>query len=272
MAIDFLTLPDELQALANELLEELVHRGYEYSIEPNSLMLPSTPTVSAKRGLEVLHILVRQDISNAEVEKWFGYACSCTSDTRLAIYCPENNAIRANQIADLRAKRIGLAVKTASGFQITSEARDLAFHARAPDRASLKPKVRALLGEAFDRLDAGDWRPAFEDACTVLEEECRRYLLRNQKMGRVKYKSGNKIKSPTEKQIRRMPMGALKDTFCKMVSQNQLEANLCTALTKLNPDRVRRAHNRRAHQSETALRRRVGSHFWMISNALSLLV
>jgi hypothetical protein len=163
-------------------------------------------------------------------------------------------------------------ILSAEGFLTASEARDLAFHARAPDRTTLKPKVRGLLGEAFDRLDDGDWRPAFEDACTVLEEECRGYLLKNLAMGRVKYKSGNKIKTPTEQQIKKMPMGALKDVFCKMVSQNQIEANLCTALTKLNPDRVRRAHKRRAAQSETALRRRVGTHFWMISNALSLLV
>lgn len=109
--------------------------------------------------------------------------------------------------------------------QVTSEARDLAFHARAPNRADLKPRVRVLLGEAFDRLDSGDWRPAFEDACTVLEEECRKYLLRRLKMGGVKYKSGNKIKTPTAVQIKKMTMGALKDTFCKLVSQNQLEAN-----------------------------------------------
>ncbi len=272
MAVEFITLPDELQGLANDLLAELGRRGYAYEVEPNSLLLPATPTVLAKRGHETHYLLVRQEVSSEEVDKWFGYACSCTTDTRISICCPRDNSIAANQTAALRAKRIGLTIAAANGFQLASEARDLAFHARAPDRGTLKPRVRELLGEAFDRLDDGDWRPAFEDACTVLEEECRNYLLQSQKMGRVKYKSGNKIKTPTPKQIRKMTMGALKDTFCKMVSQNQTDANLCTALTKLNPDRVRRAHNRRARQSESALRRRVGTHFWMISNALSLLV
>lgn len=272
MAIEFLTLPDELQSLANDLLVDLTRRGYACEVEPSSLLLPATPTISAKRGHEIHHILVRQGLSQEEIGKWFGYACSCTADTRFSICCPEENSIPANQIASLRTKRIGLSIKIASGFQVASEARDLAFHARAPERETLKPKVRALLGEAFDRLDDGDWRPAFEDACTVLEEECRSYLLTNLRMGRVKYKAGKKIKTPTEKQIRKMTMGALRDAFCKMISQNQIEANLCTALTKLNPDRVRRAHKRRAAQVETALRRRVGPHFWMISNALSLIV
>jgi hypothetical protein len=69
-----------------------------------------------------------------------------------------------------------------------------------------------------------------------------------------------------------MPMGALKDIFCKLVSQNQLEAHLCSALTKLNPDRIRRTHKRKSKASEAALRRRAGTHFWLINNALSLFV
>jgi hypothetical protein len=91
-------------------------------------------------------------------------------------------------------------------------------------------------------------------------------------MGRAKYQSGGKVKSPTVQEIKRMPMGALKDIFCRLVSQNKLEANLCSALTQLNPDRIRRAHKRTLKTSETALRKRVGSHFWLINNALSLLV
>jgi hypothetical protein len=178
----------------------------------------------------------------------------------------------AIQIANFRDLGIGLAAPVQNQLQYETEARDLAFHARAPDRAQLKPRVRELLGEAFDRLERRDWRPAFEDACGVLEEECRAYLVRNVKMGRVKYQAGSKTKVPTAAQIRKMPMGMLKDIFCALISQNQLEAHLCSALTKLNPDRIRRAHKRQSKGSEAALRRRVGPHFWLISNALSLLV
>jgi hypothetical protein len=165
---------------------------------------------------------------------------------------------------------VGLATLIDGAVQFELVPRDLAFHAQAPDRDSMKPRVRALLGEALDRFERGDWRPAFEDACGIFEEECRAYLLRNRKMGRVTYLAGGKTKEPTEKQIRKMTMGALKDVFCALVSQNQIEANLCAALTRLNPDRVRRTHNRRSRTAEAALRRRVGTHFWLIGNALSL--
>lgn len=272
MAADFLTLPDELQSLARELLSYLAKRGYAPTKEPNSLALPATPTILATRGHETHYFLVRQTVVSDEADTWVRYAGSCTTDTRITFCCPENHSVGVAQLTALRQQRIGLTVRSAAGFDISSEARDLAFHARAPDRAGLKPKVRELLGEAFDRLEVGDWRPAFEDACTVLEERCRIYLLTKLKMGGVKYKSGKKTKTPTSKQIKKMTLGAMKDVFCKMVYQNQLEANLCTALTKLNPDRIRRAHTRAAPGSEAALRRRVGTHMWLISNALANLV
>jgi D12 class N6 adenine-specific DNA methyltransferase len=192
--------------------------------------------------------------------------------TRLTICFPPGVQVAANHLATLRAKGVGIAFVALDLVQNDSEARDLAFHARAPDRARMKPKVRELLGESLDRFDRGDWRPAFEDACAIFEEACRAYLVKSCKMGRTKYQSGSKIKSPTVQQIQKMPMGALKDIFCSLVSQNKLEANLCSALTQLNPDRIRRAHKRSLKRSETALRRRVGSHFWLINNALSLLV
>jgi hypothetical protein len=272
MASEFLTLPDELQKLASDLLSYLSRRGYTHRKEPNSLGLPATPTVIATRGHETHYFIVRQDIAPAEVDNWFRYACSCTTDTRITFCCPENNTITVAEVTSVRNQRIGLTVRTATGFDVTSEARDLAFHAHAPDRASLKPEVRELLGEAFDRLEAGDWRPAFEDACTVLEERCKIYLLTKAKMGGVKYKLGSTIKNPTSKNIRKMTLGAMKDVFCRMVNQNQVEANLCRALTKLNPDRIRRAHTRHERSSEAALRRRVGPHFWLITNALAILV
>lgn len=272
MAAEFLTLPDELQKLASDLLSYLGRRGYTPKKEPNSLGLPATPTVIATRGHETHYYIVRQDISPTEVDSWFRYACSCTTDTRITFCCPEKNSITVAQVTALRNQRVGLSVRTPTGFDITSEARDLAFHAHGPDRASLKPEVRELLGEAFDRLEAGDWRPAFEDACTVLEEQCKRYLLTKSKMGGVKYKFGSSIKNPTATAIRRMTLGAMKNVFCGMVNQNQVEANLCRALTQLNPDRIRRAHTRHAATSEAALRRRAGPHFWLITNALAILV
>jgi hypothetical protein len=272
MPIDFLTLLDELQELANQLLNDLNRRGFRTSPEPNLLMLPATSTIMATRGHETHHFLVRQNLTMEEADEWHRFCCSCSTDTRLTICFPPGLEIAANHLATLRTKGVGVAFVASDLIQHDSEARDLAFHARAPDRSRMKPKVRELLGESLDRFDRGDWRPAFEEACAVFEEACRAYLIKNCKMGRAKYQNGGKVQSPTVQQIKKMPMGALKDIFCRLISQNKLEANLCSALTQLNPDRIRRAHKRTLKRSETALRKRVGSHFWLINNALSLLV
>lgn len=272
MPTDFVTLPDELQSVANHLLLELAKRGYHAKVEPQILQLPATPTIMATRVHETHYFLVRQTISIAEIQQWQRYSCCCATDTRVTVCHQPGLRMTASQTRSIRNLGIGLVACDESQLQFEFEPRDLAFHAQAPDRTLLKPKVRELLGEAIDRLERKDWRPAFEDACGVLEEECRTYLLKNLKMGRVKYQSGNKIKVPTADQIRRMPMGALKDIFCTLKSQNQLEANICSALTKLNPDRIRRAHKRKSKGSEALLRKRVGAHFWLINNVLSLLV
>lgn len=272
MPVEFITLPDELQGLANDLLRELERRGYRFKAEPNPLELPATPTIRATRGHETHYFLVRQKIFDEENQQWFRFARSCGTDTRLTVCCPADFQPFAHELHSLRGSGIGLIILTDNGFQPAVEARDLAFHAQAPDRAALKPRVRELLGEALDRFERGDWRPAFEDACGILEEQCRAYLLQNLKMGRVKYQAGGKIKVPTRKQINKMTLGALKIIFCKLKSQNHIEANLCSALSKLNPDRVRRAHFRGQSRSDAALRKRAGTHFWLISNALSLLV
>jgi hypothetical protein len=270
MAREFLTLPDELQALANKLWEELTSRGYRLVREPDPLELPSTPTIKAVRDHETHYFLVRLDWAEIEVDQWHRFACSCPTETRVSICCPKK--IPNRRLTRLHASGIGLCVSNNEDFFQQADSRDLAFHAKAPDRSSLKPKVRRLLGASLDRLDRGDWRPAFEDACGILEEECRAYLLKNQKMGRVKFISGTKVKVPSPLEIRKMTLGALRNVFCSMVSQNHIEANLCSALTKLTPDRNRRTHKKRARNSEAVVRKRVGTHFWLINNALSLLV
>src|ERR1700735_146986 len=122
MAVEFITLPDELQNLANELLAYLASRGYRHTVEPNSVALPATPTVVAVRSHETHYFIVRQAVSVEEIDKWFRYACSCTSDTRISICCPENNSINLSQVALLRRQYVGLTVYSANGFEVTSEA------------------------------------------------------------------------------------------------------------------------------------------------------
>jgi hypothetical protein len=276
MPIEFITLPDsshsELQSLANLLLSDLKRRGYKVKPEPSQIELPSTPTILATRHHETNYFLVVESIIFNDVAQWVRFSQSCTRDTRVTLCCDKGDAIPASHITRLRTMGVKLLIRAEGRLQVVCEGRDLAFHAAAPDRNFLKPRVRVLLGEALDRLEDGDWRTAFSDACIVLEEECRVYLLRNHGMNRVKYKSGNKIKVPTKKQIKKMTLGALKEVFCGMKSQNQIEAALCSALERLNPDRIKRVHKPRTRWTEDALRRRVGIHIWLINNSLSLLV
>jgi hypothetical protein len=277
MTIEFVTLPDdadsELQSVANLVLADLRRRGYRCTAEPYRIELPATPTILAKRKHGTNYVLIRQNIDLKEVNLWLRFAQSGTKETHVTVCCPASARFTTAQLTRLKASGIALWLKTEDNrVEYVADGRDLAFHATPPDRVSLKPRVRSLLGESLDRLDRGDWRAAFEDACVVLEEQCRSYLLARSKLNRVKYQEGSSVKILTEKQIKKMTLGALKDTFCKMISQNQIEASLCAALRALNPDRVKRVHRRSEARTEDALRRRVGPHFWLISNALSLLV
>lgn len=273
MSIRFITLPDDaestLQSLANATHRAMRGRGYRVTVEPRDLELPGTPTLGGKRRHEVHFILVRQQTLKKEVEAWVRYAQSCSGDTRITFVCASSKRLGAQKIAELRKLGVGIAIPMDGGIQFLTESRDIAFHAQAPRRESLKPRVRSLLGDALDKLENGDWRDAFEGACTTLEEECRRHLLKYHRLNRVRYKQGNVIKTPTIAQIRKMPLGRLKDIYCNLISQNQLDANLCTALTRLNPDRVKKVHKPSKRTTEDALRKRVGTHFWLISNALT---
>src|SRR5678816_1807118 len=126
MSVDFLTLPDELQALANELLTELARRGYRPRPEPNILELPATPTIAATRRHETHYFLVRQSISLEEIQQWHRYCGSCTTDTRITVCRPGAQPISDTHIANLRANGVGLATLSGNGLEHTSEARDLA--------------------------------------------------------------------------------------------------------------------------------------------------
>ena len=92
-------------------------------------------------------------------------------------------------------------------------------------------------------------------------------------MGRVKYQSGSKIKVPTPAALKKMTMGGLKEIFCTLISQNQNGIqNLVSAFTEAKSRSDWRIHKMKSKSTEAALRRRVGPHFWLINNALSLLV
>ncbi|MEZ5972380.1 MAG: hypothetical protein R3C31_11270 [Hyphomonadaceae bacterium] len=275
MALEFDTLPNDaksgLQALAAAMWHDLKLRGYTVKIEPGDINLPGTPTFSAKRGHETLYVLVRHRLKRGEVQKWVLYGRSCSNDTRFAICTPHNSSI-LKRLDELQSDGVGVfKLGEDARFSVVLQTRDLAFNSPAPARSSLKRKIQKLLGEALDKYEKGDWRDGFETACVTLEHECRAYLLRNRRirLGRVTYLDGTRAKTPTEIQIKKMTLGALKNVFCNMVTPTPTDSQLCAALGTLNKDRIGKVHTPMSKRTERALRTRVGRHFFLISNALS---
>lgn len=268
---EFITIADKLVPLAETVARAMKDRGYSVRFEPKDISLPATPVMMAKRAPETIYIFVTESSSIPEIKTWIRFCEASASDSRLAICLEHADAISATELASCKAGGLGIGVIIDAAFHWLAEPRDIAFHVSLPERTTLKPHVRTLLGDAYDRFDQRDWRAGFESACLVLEEEGRKYLLRNQPIGRVSYKRGNKQISPSRKEINRMTLGSLAMVFCNLVRQNQIEAQLCSALDRLNPSRIHRIHKARRGRSEAVLRRQVGAKMWLIVNALNVL-
>ena len=217
-------------------------------------------------------MLLVEKLDFNEIRNWHRYCQSCSSDTRMAVCVFDGHLLAQAEVAKMDAFGAGLVFMLPEGFRWSVQPRDLAFHAQLPDRTQLSPKVRSLLGEALDRFEQHDWRTGFENACLVIEDESRKYLLRNVDQGRVKYVKNSRVISPTSAQIRKMTLGALRLVFCNLHRQNQLEAKICAALDALNPERVARIHNARNSSTERRLRHQVGVQMWTIINALGVLM
>jgi gluconate kinase len=61
-------------------------------------------------------------------------------------------------------------------------------------------------------------------------------------MGRAEVINGGNSKKLSVAEIRRLPLGALADAFFKLKSQNSVESFLCSALKRINPERIMTAH------------------------------
>lgn len=259
MGDTFITVPDEQVPVAEAVASLYRSRSFRVSVEEFDISRPGLPTMTMRRRGETHFILVRRKADTRELGSWVAYCQSRQQDSRVVVVMATEKSASA-----LRAMGVGVIVYQDGGLTELIEARDLAFRSRMPDRSFLKPKARRLLAEPYEKFERGDWYEAFGSACTVLEEVCRSYLIEQRALGRLSYTDGGKLKSPTETGIRKMTLGQLKQVFCNMVRQNPKEANLCRALTLLNPPRIVKAHT----TNKAKLRGKVGLHMWTIVNAL----
>ncbi len=277
MAGTFLTVPDEVLGLAELAEAHFRGAGYTVRIEQAMIDLPGTPTLTLRRSPATQFVLVRKKIDQKEADIWVRYCRSRTTDSRFAVCVPMYVNIGAADLAKLRGLGIGVYCEmvTADGSRdliSLVDGRDLAFNAALPDLNTLKPKVRKLVAAFYEEFERGDWRRSFRDACTILEEKCRSRLLQNVKLGRAQYQRGGKLRTPNAKEVNRMTLGQIKEVFCGLVAQNQIEANICKALTKLNPLRIRITHRPSSAATERRLRAEAGSSMWTIINSLGALI
>lgn len=268
---EFITISDDLAPLALKVADAIKTRGYKVKPEPKDISLPATPTLIAKRAPETIYIFIANSITLPELKTWIKFCGASPSDSRIAICVEDAGPIPMGDLAACQRDGLGVGAIIEGQFRWIAEPRDIAFHVSLPERQSLSPKVRTVLGEAYDRFEQRDWRAGFEAACLALEEEGRKYLLKNQPIGRTGYKRGTKVITPSKKDINKLTLGGIAFVFCNLVRQNQVEAQLCSALDQLNPSRIHRIHKARRARSEATLRRNVGAQMWLIINALNVI-
>lgn len=133
-------------------------------------------------------------------------------------------------------------------------------------------RVRTLLGPIYEQFDRSNWQEGFGDACTVLEQEARRYLNAELATGRVSLvsPSGKAVTIPG-RAIEKMPMGPLAGSFGMIATPNKTNSAIGEILGKLNKDRVGEAHHKGKAPTERRLRKNVGSHMWSTAEGLKLL-
>jgi hypothetical protein len=265
------TLAVGLAEYADIVAEHFATSGYTVRMERDELGFPYTPTFVLKRHPTTILLEVSNKIQMERLNDWTKYGKSCGTDTRVAICLPHTVAVSAEDVAKLRDQKIGLYLSFKDRAVEQLAPADLALNVELPDRAALPRPVRELLGSAYDQFARTQWREGFEDACAVLEAESRKYLKKWSKTGRVKILRRGAPITLSARQIDKMTMGQLVNTFGQIQAQNHADSTIHKALATLNKDRIGVVHHKRKAWTEKRLRTNVGQHMWKIVAALKLL-
>lgn len=269
----FKTVPDELLDSAESVADDFQLRGYRVQIERAELGYPFTPTLACRRG-NITTVIVEVDSGasfrkvSKKPDEWVRYARSTSRDTRVAVCLPHTADLTHRQMVALQDRGIGLYVVFNDRVVEQIGAADLGLTVALPELRSLSPRLRVLLGDAYEQFAHTHWREGFEEACKALETEARRYLNRWSRTGRI---TVLRKKGPivlTAKQINRMTMGDLASDFARIQNQNHADSMIAQALIRVNKDRVNVVHKKRKITTEKRLRVNVGQHMWTIIAAL----
>jgi len=262
----------ELIEFADVAADHFDNSGYKVNVEPDELGFPYTPTFLLKRRPTAILLEVTNNIQFERLVDWSRYCKSCGTDTRVAVCLPHTADVSAEDRERLRDARIGLYVSYKDRVVEQLAPADLALNVELPDRAAMPPKLKELLGSAYDQFDRTHWREGFEDACYVVETEARRYLKKWSKTGRIRVLRRGLSTSLSATEINKMTMGQLANAFSRIQAQTHADSTIHKLLAGLNKDRIAVVHHKKKAWTEKRLRTNVGQHMWKIVAALKLLV
>jgi hypothetical protein len=269
----FRTVPEELLEHADAIADHLAELGYRVRIEHSDLGYPSTPAMVCVRQRTSVVVLIDSVVTFERLDDWVRFARSAGRDTRIAVCLPDGVVPTQAEEQRLRADGIGL-YGAAPGHAIERiPALDLALNVQLPELKKLPPKLRVVLGPAYDQFRRSNWREGFEDACRAFEEEARRHLKRWWKSGRlIVLKANGQPDVFSNRKVDKMTMGQLAQLYSRIQNKGKTEAVVAKALSKLNRDRIGVVHHKGKAVTERRLRTNVGQHMWSVVAALKELL
>jgi hypothetical protein len=264
-ADDFVSAPDDLLAAAIAHAEALAARGYRLRIEPYDIEYPYTPFFVGKRQLTTVVVEIQSSLDLDKLRQWVRYGKACNRDTRLLVGFKEGVVPTAGETEALRSLGIGVLLIGLNGPYEAVAPVDLALQMDPPE---LHPKLRPLLGAAYDHFGRGQWREGFEDSCVALEQATRAYLKLHIQRGRI-VTFDARGRSVTPRAVDRMTMGGLATAFVNIQTPNRADSRIAQVLTRVNQDRITVAHYKgRGAAREAQLRRNVGKNMFVLVGGL----
>ena len=267
MADQFNTTPDDLVDAARALAQHLRDASFKVSVEPDHDSYIAIPTLVAKRTGSTTIVVVASKPPINRIKDWAAFAKSQGSETRvllgLAAYGGKSH-LTDKELALLKSLGVGIYRIDENGVQQWFEPKDLALDFDLPERKRLPRKIKGILAETYDEHEKGDWEKSFGAACLALEDEARAYIKKHYKAGRIYFVRGTKPWNPTQADLNRLPLGALRDAFSAIANPNALDSLIERSITQVNGDRVKVTHFRKNARARSAFRKRVPTHIWQI--------
>jgi hypothetical protein len=268
----FSFLPDTLVEDGGAIADHWEKHGFSVKIDKPLTAAPSVPTLRAKRHKTEIIGLISATVDRDRLKEWCAYAKSTGRDLRVVCVVPRKLLVGDSDSDFMREEGIGLLRNNRGTVIEEIAARDLGLSVGLPSLASLSPKARKHLGEAYEQFERSHWREGFEEACQSLENLSRDYLVAEIVTGRVtQFIAKQSVKQAKAVGIKKMTLGQLARAFTQIPNQNRTDSQLAQILPKINKDRIGVVHHKHKAKTEARLRKNVGMHMWSIIAGIKML-